>query len=100
MHVVYVHDAKIAKENGWLYHFVCFLFCRLSFAGICPDVLASFNRNAFPLRSEFTGFAHGICPTPGSWYVRHPGLGMSDIRVLVCLTPGCQTRCSCIRGYV
>ena len=93
-------DAKIAKENGWLYHFVCFLFCHLSFAGICPDVFASFNRNAFPLRSEFTGLAYGICPTPGSWYVRHPGLGMSDIRVLVCLTPGCQTRCSCIRGYV
>ena len=41
-----------------------------------------------------------VCLTPGSWHVRHPGLGMSDIRVLVCLTPGCQTRCSCIRGYV
>ena len=60
-------ENKIEKENGWLYHFVCFLFCRLSFAGICPDVFASFNRNAFPLRSEFTGLAYGICPTPGSW---------------------------------
>ena len=40
------------------------------------------------MRSEFTGLAYGICPTPGSWYVRHPGLGMSDIRVSARLTPG------------
>ena len=32
------------------------------------------------------------CPTSGSWHVWHPGLGMFDIRVSVCTTPGCRTQ--------
>ena len=38
------------------------------------------------------GDTEGHCMTPGSWHVWHPGLGMFDIRVSVCTTPGCRTQ--------
>ena len=51
-------------------------------------LLREFVRTFSPLLTEMLSLCEASLPDWRTGYVRHPGLGMSDTRVLACLTSG------------